>query len=329
MSFEKDFDDLFAGILRDWQNQFPEADLSKGSLIYLKVACLASTLWGIYKYQDWIARQIFPDTAETAQLEHHAWVRGLSRKTGETDEELLNRLLDYIRRPPAGGNQYDYIKWALSIDGVEKAWCFPLAQGLGTVDVVITADADATGSEIPSGHAMTGTATSLTESKLVDSAADFTASGDPVRIGDIVVNDDLATEAAVTAIDSATQLTLAADIFTATGQAYTIQSLIAQVRDYIDDVRPVTASTVRVLAPTISAQDVTVTVSGSGVDKAAIAAEITAILNAMTPGETLYRSRLIAAAIQEGATNAVVDLPAADVVPDTYEMIRPGTIAVQ
>ena len=329
MSFEKDFDALFAAILRDWQNQFPEADLSRGSLIYMKSACLASALWGLYKYQDWIARQVFPDTADTDQLEHHAWVRGLSRTVGETDEELLARLLDYIRRPPAGGNQYDYIKWALTIDGVERAWCFPLAQGLGTVDVVITADATATGSEIPSGHAMTGTVTSLTALKLVDSAADFLASGDPVRIGDVVVNEILDTEAAVTAVTSATELTLASDIFTTIGQAYTIKSLIAQVQEYIDGVRPVTASAVSVLAPTIVEEDVTITITGSSVDKAAIIAEITAILNGLTPGETLYRSRLIAAAIQEGATNAVVDLPTADVTPDGYEMIRPGTVTVQ
>ncbi len=33
-------------------------------------------------------------------------------------------------------------------------------------------------------------------------------------------------------------------------------------------------------------------------------------------------------AIQAGADNASVSVPAADVVPGEYEMIRPGTIAV-
>lgn len=56
----------------------------------------------------------------------------------ETDAALLERLLDVIRRPPAGGNKYDYRRWALSVDGVTAAYVYPLRRGLGTVDVVIT-----------------------------------------------------------------------------------------------------------------------------------------------------------------------------------------------
>ena len=52
MSFKKDFDDLFNTILTDYKNQFPTADTSQGSLIYIEAACLASALWGIYYYQD-------------------------------------------------------------------------------------------------------------------------------------------------------------------------------------------------------------------------------------------------------------------------------------
>ncbi len=149
MTFEKGFDELLNGILTDYRNQFPSADISQGSLIFIKAACMASALWGLYKYQDYIAQQIFPDTSDTENLEHHAWVRGLSRKTGETDPELLARLLEYIRRPPAGGNQYDYVKWAMDITGVKAAYCIPLGQGVGTVDVIIIADPELTGSEIP------------------------------------------------------------------------------------------------------------------------------------------------------------------------------------
>ena len=336
MGFQKEFDTLLAAILVDWGNQlFTDEngnaitpDLSKGSLIYIKSACLASALWGIYKYQDWIASQIFPDTAETEFLEHHAWVRGLSRTVGETDAELLTRLLDYIRRPPAGGNKYDYVKWALAIDSVEKAWCFPLGQGLGTVDVVILADATSTGSEIPSSHALTGTSTGATANKLIDSAADFTDAENPVRIGDVVKNDTRSMQAVITAVDSATQLTLDTDIFTTVGDTYTLKSLTVQVKEYIDDVRPVTAAAVRVLPPTVISQAVTMAVTGISVDKIAIAAAITAYINALTPGQTLYVSRLVAVAIQAGADNAVVSEPSADVTATAYEMIRPGTVSV-
>lgn len=255
MSFQKDFDELLNSILVDYKNQFPEADTSQGSLIFIKSACLASALWGLYKYQDWIGRQIFPDTADTEALEHHAWVRGLTRTYGETDAAYLARLLDYIRRPPAGGNQYDYVKWSMEIDNVAAAYCFPLAQGLGTVDVVIVANAATTGSEIPG------------------------------------------------------------------------QTLIDEVLAYINGVRPVTASIVRVLGPTILTQDVTMTVSGV-TNKAQIASDITAYMKTLIPGQTLYKSKLIQIAMNNSADNATISTPANDVTAANYEMIRPGTVNV-
>ena len=56
----------------------------------------------------------------------------------ESDAELLARLLELIRRPPAGGNRYDYRRWALEVPGVSAAYVYPLRRGLGTVDVVVT-----------------------------------------------------------------------------------------------------------------------------------------------------------------------------------------------
>ncbi|HCB2353236.1 TPA: baseplate J/gp47 family protein [Escherichia coli] len=56
----------------------------------------------------------------------------------ETDAELLARLLEIIRRPPAGGNKYDYKRWALEVTGVTAAYVYPLRRGLGTVDVAVT-----------------------------------------------------------------------------------------------------------------------------------------------------------------------------------------------
>ena len=60
----------------------------------------------------------------------------------ESDASLLERLLEIIRRPPAGGNRYDYRTWALSVDGVDAAYVYPLRRGLGTVDIAITSNND-------------------------------------------------------------------------------------------------------------------------------------------------------------------------------------------
>lgn len=322
MEFQKDFDELLDDILTDYKNQFPEADTSQGSLIYIKSACTASALWGLYKYQEYISKQIFPDTADTENLDHHAWVRGLTRNPDESDSELLARLLDYIRRPPAGGNQYDYVKWALEMSNVKAAYCFPLAQGLGTVDVVIVADKDATGSELPSSYTtLTGTSTDIQSAKLIDSTATFTTSG--VMPGDTVKNETSGTQATVKMVANETTLTLDSDIFTASGQSYSLVSLVSQVKSYIDDVRPVAASIVRVLPPTILEQNVTMTVKGSNIDVTQIEDDIKAYLNNLEPGQVLYTAQLEALAIARGAENASVTIPTGNVTPLATEMIRP------
>lgn len=68
----------------------------------------------------------------------------------ETPAALLQRLLDRVRRPPAGGNRYDYVNWALAIPGVARAWVLPLAQGVGTLDLLVLADLASTGSIVAS-----------------------------------------------------------------------------------------------------------------------------------------------------------------------------------
>lgn len=327
MSFSKDFDELLAGILTDFRNQNPNVDISQGSLVSIRSACLASALWGIYKHQEWIARQIFPDTADTLYLEHHAWVHGLSRTYDEPDAALLSRLLSVIRHPPAGGNKYDYVQWALSVDNVAAAWCFPIARGAGTVDVVILANQANTGSEIPSSHAdITGTVTSVEAGKLLDTAATFLTS--KARQGDLVRNTVTSAWTKVVSVDSETGITLALDIFTEAGQAYEIVSLCSQVLDYIDTVRPVTASSVSVFPPVETLQDVSLTATGSGIDRTAIAEDITAYMYTRIPNQTLYRAKLVQIAMQLGAENVVVTTPANDVTPTGYGMIRPGAVDV-
>lgn len=58
-------------------------------------------------------------------------------QAGETDAELLARLLDYMQHPPGGGNAHDYRRWALEVPGISRAWAFPGRRGLGTVDVAV------------------------------------------------------------------------------------------------------------------------------------------------------------------------------------------------
>jgi uncharacterized phage protein gp47/JayE len=75
-----------------------------------------------------------------------------SPTTGGEDQEkiesLLARYLDFIQKPPAGGADYDYERWAKEVDGVMGAMVLPKRRGGGTVDVVITATDGAPSAEV-------------------------------------------------------------------------------------------------------------------------------------------------------------------------------------
>lgn len=57
--------------------------------------------------------------------------------TGGADEEsedlLRERVLLRIQSPPMGGDADDYVRWALEVPGVTRAWCAPNEMGIGTV----------------------------------------------------------------------------------------------------------------------------------------------------------------------------------------------------
>jgi uncharacterized phage protein gp47/JayE len=253
--FQMSLDDILNAILIDFQNTNPGVDTSKATLAFMKAAGYAGALWGLYKYQEWISNQIFPDSADEPQLYHHGWVYGLTPNAGETDAQFLGRLLSYIQQPPAGGNQYDYVKWAKSVAGVASAYCVPLGQGLGTVDVVILAE-PSSGSIIPTAP------------------------------------------------------------------------LLAAVLAYINQMCPTSVQYTRVLAPTVITQAVTMATSGPNKDPAQTATDITNYLNSFVPGQTLYLSQLTAIALQDGAQDAEISVPAANVVATPYQLIQPGVITV-
>jgi uncharacterized phage protein gp47/JayE len=52
----------------------------------------------------------------------------------ESDDELRERVLFRIQNPPMGGSQADYVRWAMAVPGVTRAWAAP-EQGIGTMTV--------------------------------------------------------------------------------------------------------------------------------------------------------------------------------------------------
>ncbi|MFA7399231.1 MAG: baseplate J/gp47 family protein [Sideroxydans sp.] len=76
----KDYRQIRADILRDIANQLPAAAVGDDSDFAMRANATASAIEGLYQHQQWIARQILPDTADSDFLERHAMLRGITRK---------------------------------------------------------------------------------------------------------------------------------------------------------------------------------------------------------------------------------------------------------
>lgn len=58
----------------------------------------------------------------------------------ESNEAVLQRMLDKVRKPPHGGSENDYKQWTLEVAGVTRAFVYPARMGLGTVGVSFLLD---------------------------------------------------------------------------------------------------------------------------------------------------------------------------------------------
>lgn len=314
MAFYKDFETIYGEMVTDHENVH---GTPPGLLSRVLYSVLAFAVWGLYRYQRWIADQAFPDTCESRYLDKHAARRGVTRQQGEADAALLSRLASVEQEPPAGGNKYDWPRWAKETthvhnDGgddewterVKAAWCFEHERGVGSINVVITAD--------------------LSDAPAWANATAYSA-GDIVSYG---------TEQYVTAAGGTSSGTNPQDD---TGVTWTncteepTDDLVAAVETCLEAQRPLGVWDFEVIAATKTLQDVTMTVSGN-VDTDTIESDIDSFLR-FPIDRTLYVAQLISIAIERGATDASVSTPSGSSVtvttgPTTYERIWPGTISI-
>jgi uncharacterized phage protein gp47/JayE len=66
----------------------------------------------------------------------------------EDPEDGLVRLLEHLRTPPSGGGPGDYIRWALEVPGVTRAWEFANLEAPNSVSVAFVRDDDGVGAAI-------------------------------------------------------------------------------------------------------------------------------------------------------------------------------------
>ena len=94
----------------------------------------------------------------------------------ETDDQLRERILFRIQNPPMGGSQADYVRWAMAVPGVTRAWA-AVEIGPGTMTVrFLTDDEDKkmTGADMP------------TEAE-IETVAEYINSKRPVTVKDCFV----------------------------------------------------------------------------------------------------------------------------------------------
>jgi hypothetical protein len=325
------FDQILNQVLTDYLNlDEPPNDVSKGSMPFIMGSVISSQSWGIRQFINFVANQIVPGPEMATEfLNKWAGYYDIVRTADDTDETLLDKVLNRVRMPPSGGNVNDYTNWALDqnnsfvIDTIADpdvtyynalVTTVDIAFGAGTVGV-FTIPNDESIIFSPA-FSSSGANTSVTVSKLVDAGADFIT--DAVAIGFQVTNTDNNTTAFVTAIDNLTTLSLDTDIFVSTPTNYAIQSFEEQLRaatfDYIETQRPAglpTPTTVVSAKPSILNINMTVS-AGPNYNNTATITAVTNYRDGLKPGESFFQSVAICLALANGATSTTVTAPAAE-----------------
>ena len=100
----------------------------------------------------------------------------------ETDESLLERYYDRLRKPATSGNVYHYEQWAREVPGVGAVRVIPLWDGPGTVKVVIAGD----GYTVPDSEVVTAAADHIEEQHPI--GADVTVEAAEAKEIDLYAN---------------------------------------------------------------------------------------------------------------------------------------------
>jgi len=113
LEYKKDFDQILSDILNDYSNLDSNPDVSQGSMPFIMGSVLASMIWGLYRYNDYNAKQMFVDTSDSENLRKHGAILDIPYLESDTDSTYLDKILSFLRQPSAGGNQLDFENWAL------------------------------------------------------------------------------------------------------------------------------------------------------------------------------------------------------------------------
>lgn len=332
-----EYPDIAAAILRDIANQRPDAAVGDDSDYACRARAVASAIEGLYQHQMWVARQILPDTADTEYLERWVSLVGVApRKPAAAAGGTLTLSGAPGAEVPAGtqgvtsaGEAYATTEAAvIGAGGTASAPAVaaaPGAAGNAAAGTAVTLSAAPPGVQSAATlGGMTGGAAAETDAALL--ARLLARLRKPPQGG--AAHDYQTWAMEVPGVTAAYVYPLrrglmTVDVIVLAAGGLPAPSLVADVQALIDANRPVTADCL-VLAPTAVPVAVTATLALSGTTlsaaQTAIQAALAAYFSTLRPGDTVYRTRLIALiADVAGVQDVTLSAPVANVATTVSE----------
>jgi uncharacterized phage protein gp47/JayE len=344
----KEYADIKADYLRDIQSQQPNATVTTDSDFGVRAGATAAAVEGLYQHQAWISRQVFPDTADTEYLEEHASNHGLTRKSATTASGAAT-FAGTVGAAIAVGTEAKttaglaFVTSAAATIGVDGTVSVAVLAGAAGTDYNLDAGTALTLTSAPSGvqgaatltTATTGGMDAETDAELLARVLDVMqsppAGGNKADWRRWAMNVDGVTEAYVFPLRRGLGTV---DVCVTSAGGLPSAEILAAVTDYLDSMRPATASDFQVLAPSLVDVNVTAQVVLSGLTLAqsqtAIEAALGVYFATLEPGDTAYLSRIETAI--SGVTGVVdrkVTSPAASVEAGEIQWPRLGTVTVE
>ena len=327
-----DYQAIRDAILRDILNQLPEAAVGNDSDYGLRAAAVGAAVEGLYQHQQWIVRQLFPDTADTDYLERWASLYGLARKPAAAAVGTVTVSGTIGAAVPAGTE-------AKTLAGVAFVTTAAAVIG-GGGSATVAAQATQAGA---AGNQAAGTALTLTAPPAgVQSAAVIAAMTGGADLEDDAgllarlltriqlpphggaAHDYRAWAVEVAGVEEAYAYPLrrgpgTVDVVIVAAGGLPGAQLIADTQAHIDALRPVTADCL-VLGPTAVPVAVTAdltfdTSTTLAAASASIQTALAAYFATIKPGGTVYRTRIVAIiADTPGVVDFTLPAPAANVI---------------
>lgn len=343
-----DFQQLRDRYLQAIKNMWPEAAVGGDSDHFVRASGVAAAVESLHQHIWWLSRQIFPQTTELEYLDRMAGQYGLQRKPASVATGSVHitgvagtAITAGLQLQSAAGVLYELTaNAAIGGGGTVAVSAWALVAGTtgnaaaGTALTLTTPVAGVTGITVVTmdGGEQAETDDALRE-RLLDIMRNAPAGGNAADYRRWAMEVPGVARAFVF---GARRGLGTVDVAIMSESGLPSLALIEAVDDYIDERRPVTTDLL-VLQPDLVTINVVATVALSGVTlaaaQAAAEAAIAAYLDTLVPGDTVYRSRLIAA-IQDvsGVVNVNLTTPAADVptnvTPLLLELATPGVVTL-